>query len=128
MNLNKQRAIILIVSLVLTFIVLRVSLYLSPTSNFNIGTYNIHHLFTGLLLISIGGIPLILFKGDNKLLKISTVFFGVGLSMALDEWVYLIATDGSDISYLLPISLWGAVVMLGLSCLYILILFFSAKK
>jgi hypothetical protein len=29
----------------------------------------------------------------------------------MDEWVYLIATDGTNASYLLPVSFWGAVAM-----------------
>jgi hypothetical protein len=40
------------------------------------------------------------------------------MGMALDEWVFLIATDGSNASYLLPVSFWGGVVMIGLACLY----------
>jgi hypothetical protein len=46
------------------------------------------------------------------------VVFGAGLGMALDEWIYLIATDGSNASYLLPVSLYGSVVVVALACLY----------
>jgi hypothetical protein len=42
----------------------------------------------------------------------------MGLAMALDEWVYLIATDGSNASYLLPVSFWGGVVVVGLALAY----------
>ena len=38
--------------------------------------------------------------------------------MALDEWVYLIATDGSNAAYLLPVSFWGGVVVVGLALVY----------
>jgi len=38
--------------------------------------------------------------------------------MALDEWVYLIATDGTNASYLLPVSFWGGVIVVALACLY----------
>ncbi len=37
-----------------------------------------------------------LFDGNSRRLDVASVMFGAGLSMALDEWVYLIATDGSD--------------------------------
>jgi hypothetical protein len=47
------------------------------------------------------------------------VVFGVGLSLALDEVVYLIATDGSNASYLLPVSFWGGVVVVGAGALWI---------
>ncbi len=53
-----RNGLMLLASMLLTFVALRVSLHLSPDSDFNIGRYNIHHLFTGLLLIAAGGIPL----------------------------------------------------------------------
>jgi len=113
MTINKKRSVLMLTALLATFVVLRVSLYLSPGANLDIGPYNIHHLFTGLLLITFAGLPLVLLQGNHRILDIASVVFGAGLSMALDEWVYLIFTDGSDQSYLLPISLWGAVVVIG---------------
>ena len=53
--------------------------------------------------------------------------FGAGLSLALDEWVYLIATDGTNASYLLPVSLWGGVVMIALAVAYIGVLYMAAR-
>ena len=120
--MDKRRANLLLITLVSTFFVLRVYLYFSPDSDFNVGPYNVHHLFTGLLLITFCGIAVILFKGRSRILDAATVGFGIGLSLALDEWVYLITTDGSNTSYLLPISFWGGVVMTALACLYIGIL------
>lgn len=106
-------------------------LYLGKTSlntNLDIGPYNIHHLYTGLLLIVVAGIPLALFQGYGRGLDAAAAAFGVGLSMALDEWVYLIATDGSDAAYFSPVSFWGGAVMVGLACLYILGLVWAARK
>ncbi len=103
-----------------TFITLRIYLHHFPGTNLSIGNYNIHHLFTGLVFITAGGLPLIFFQGTNRLLDIAALVFGIGLSLALDEWVYLIATDGSDAAYLLPISLWGAVALIGLTIAYTL--------
>lgn len=114
----RRNALLLLASMLVTFVALRVSLHLSPDSDFNIAGYNIHHLFTGLLLITIGGVPLALFRGTTRRLDVALVVFGVGLAMALDEWVYLIATDGSNASYLLPVSFWGGVVVVGLACAY----------
>ena len=51
-------------------------------------------------------------------LDVALLVFGAGLAMALDEWVYLIATDGTNASYLLPVSLWGGIVVTGLACVY----------
>jgi hypothetical protein len=126
--MDKRRAILLVLSLVVTFALLRLYLSFSPDSDFNVGPYNIHHLFTGLLLITFCGIAVILFKGRSRVLDAATVGFGIGLSLALDEWVYLITTDGSNASYLLPISFWGGVVMIALACAYIAILYLFSRR
>jgi len=114
MKLNIKRVVIVLASILMTFVTLRIYLYLFPNANFDVGDYNIHHLFTELLLVVIGGLPLVFFEGHSRKLDVAAVVFGMGLSMAFDEWVYLIATDGSDASYLLPISFWGAGVMMAL--------------
>ena len=81
--------------------------------------YNIHHLFTGVLLMTAGGLPLALRGGRSRSLDAACVVFGGGLALSLDEVVYLIATDGSNASYLLPVSFWGAVIVVGLSLIHI---------
>ena len=124
----KKRSALIAGSIILTFILLRSYLYLFPSSNFDLGDYNIHHLFTGLLLITFAGLPLVLFSGNSRLLDIASITYGAGLSMALDEWLYIIVTDGSDNAYLLPISFWGAVVMIGLVLIYILLLFIYGRR
>ncbi len=127
-SINKTRAKILVSSLVLTFVVIRVWLFFYPNADLNLLGYNIHHLYTGLLLVTIGGIPLILFSNPGRILNLATAIFGIGLSLALDEWVYLIATDGSNMSYLLPVSFWGGLILVGLTCLYIGALYFWFRK
>jgi len=122
MKFHKKRALLILGSMIGAFIILRVALNFSPDSDFNVGSYNIHHLFTGLLFITFCGIPLTIFHKTSKLMDVMAIGFGAGLGMALDEWVYLIATDGSNASYLLPVSFWGGVVMVGITSLYIIIL------
>ena len=114
----RRNAVLLITAVAGTFLALRATLALTPNSDFTVGAYNIHHLFVGLLLITAGGIPLALFRGTSRRMEFAIVVFGVGLAMALDEWVYLIATDGSNASYLLPVSFWGGVVVVGLALVY----------
>ncbi len=114
----RRNALLLIGSIAVTFLVLRVLLHMSPNSDFNVGSYNVHHLFTGLLLVTAGGVPLAIFRGSTRRLDLALLVFGAGLGMALDEWVYLIATDGSNASYLLPVSFWGGVAAVGLACAY----------
>jgi hypothetical protein len=126
--MDKRRAVLLLLSLVVTFALLRLYLYFSPDADFNLGPYNIHHLFTGIVLLTFCGIAVILFQGRTRLLDAATVGFGSGLSLALDEWVYLITTDGSNASYWLPISFWGGVVMIAAACLYIVLLYLAARR
>jgi hypothetical protein len=126
--MNTRRAGTIVAALIVTFVVTRALLTMSPDSDFNVAGYNIHHLFTGLLLITLGGVPLALFSGRSLLLDIASVAFGAGLALALDEWVYLIATDGSNASYLLPVSLKGGLLMIGLAVLYVLILYLGSRK
>lgn len=115
----RRNAAMLLLAIALTVLVLRLWLHSSPDSDFDVAGYNVHHLFTGLLLITAGGIPLAIFQRATRGLDLARVVFGVGLGMALDEWVYLIATDGTNASYLLPVSLWGSVIVVGLACAYI---------
>src|SRR5688500_14683894 len=98
--MDTRRAKLVLASLVVTFVVTLLMLTLSPISDFDVAEYNIHHLFTVLLLITAGGIPLARFSGRSLILYAASLAFGGGLALALDEWVYLIATDGSNASYL----------------------------
>lgn len=122
MKIDRNRMVLLIVSTVGVFAVLRILLHLSPNSNFNVGAYNIHHLFTGLVLIMVGGVPLAMCHLGKKLGLLATSVFALGLGMALDEWVYLITTDGSDASYLLPISFWGGAAAIAVAMAYVVLL------
>ncbi|MEX2962319.1 hypothetical protein [Microbulbifer sp. TYP-18] len=126
--LNKTRLSLFLSSMIVCFIVMRTYLYFSPGTNLDIGPYNIHHLYTGLVLMVIACVPLIILQGYDKLLNFATILFGIGLCLALDEWVYLIATGGSDAEYLLPVSFWGAVVVIGLTCIYTLFVSYLAKS
>ncbi len=125
---HKRRIGLVLGALVVPFVLLRVWLFFWPNVDFNVAGYNVHHLFTGLLLITVGGLPLTLFRGASRWLDAAAVVFGVGLSLALDEWVYLIVTDGSNASYLLPVSFWGGLGMIALACAYVGVLLAVGKK
>lgn len=124
----RKNGIVLLCSMSLTFAILRVYLHFSPDTDLNIGRYNVHHIFTGLLLIAAGGIPLAILDASTRRLDLARWIFGAGLGMALDEWVYLIATDGSNASYLLPVSFWGGVVVIGLALAYTATLMLLGKR
>jgi hypothetical protein len=119
---DRRRAKLVLGSLLLTFVVVRLAMWFSPDSDFDIAGYNVHHLFTGLLLAAASGIPLALRPGRSRGLDVACVAFGAGLALSLDEVVYLIATDGSNASYLLPVSFWGGVIVVGLGVAWVLVI------
>lgn len=110
------------------FVGVRSSMAFRPNADFNVAGYNIHHLFTGLLILAACGIPLVLGYGRGRIGDVLTAGFGVGLSLALDEWVYLIATDGSNASYLVPVSFWGGVIVVGGALLYTALLMWRGPR
>ena len=118
---DRRRARLILASLIATFVVVRFAMSLSPDSDFNVAGYNVHHLYTGLLMATAAGIPLVLRSGRSRGLDVACLVFGAGLSLALDEVVYLIATDGSNASYLLPVSFWGGVAVVGLGAAWLLV-------
>jgi hypothetical protein len=111
-----------------TFVVIRLAMWRAPDSDFDIAGYNIHHLFTGVLLSTAAAVPLVLRAGRSRGLDLACLLFGAGLSLALDEVVYLIATDGSNASYLLPVSFWGGVAVVGLGALWIVLVGWSGGQ
>jgi hypothetical protein len=125
---NVRRGWILLLSVVVTFVVMRTMMAFRPNADFTVAGYNVHHLFTGLVILTVCGLPLVLGRGRGRLGDVLLAGFGIGLSLALDEWVYLIATDGSNASYLLPVSFWGGVVMVGAAVLYIAILIWRRPR
>ena len=93
-------------SMLLTIIFFRLILSIFPNINLNVGYYNVHHLFIGAILLIISLI-LLLFSFINNIVVILS---GVSVGMILDELIYLIATDGSDVAYLSSISFFGMII------------------
>ncbi len=110
------------------FVVARAFLYFSPDSDFNVAGYNIHHLFSGILVAIICLMPLLIVRPKGRKGAVLAFFSGAGLGMMLDEWVYLIVTDGSNTSYLLPVSFWGGLAMIIACVAYIWILVRLARR
>ena len=76
-RMARRNGTILICALLASFGVLRILLGLSPDSDFDVAGHNVHHLFTGLVLIAAGGIPLAIFRRGSRLLDAALVAFGV---------------------------------------------------
>lgn len=104
--------------MLITFAVMRALLHSSPNTDLDIAGYNIHHLFTGLILVTFGGIAAVVLPPRHRFAVPAVVAFGVGLALALDEWLYLIVTDGTNASYILPVSFWGGLAAVAIATLY----------
>jgi hypothetical protein len=119
---DRARLRVFLIAFLGTFVVIRTWLWFTPNADFNVAGYNIHHLFTGILLLLVSMLPLALGAASGRPAAAATAVAGIGLSLVVDEWVYLIATDGTNASYLLPVSFWGAVVMHALVVAWVLVL------
>lgn len=119
-----KRGFAFVVSFVLTILLLRLFLYFSPFVNLNFGRYNVHHLFLGALLLVIVFILLMM----NISALVVFIIGGIASGSVVDEWVYLIFTDGSDLSYLTSVSLWGAMGLGLLLLIFLAILYFYQKN
>jgi hypothetical protein len=124
---DRRRAKLILAGLLGTFVVIRLALWRSPDSDFDVAGYNVHHLFTGLLIATASGIPLVLRAGRSMALDVSSLCFGGGLALALDEVVYLIATDGSNAAYLLPVSFWGGAIAVGLGAVWVVVVAWGGR-
>jgi hypothetical protein len=113
-----RRLAIFLVALLGTFLLTRFSLVLRPNADFNVAGYNIHHLFTGFLIATACAIPLALVETRRRVTELLVFGLGVGLSLGLDEVVYLIVTDGTNASYLTRPSWIGGIVLVLLAAVY----------
>lgn len=115
---RRRNVVCLLTAMIGTVAVLRAWLLITPNADLTIRGVDVHHLYSGVLLTAVAAIPLALASSGGTIRRLQVACLGIGLGLMLDEWVYLIMTDGSNASYLLPISSWGAVVALGLASAY----------
>ncbi len=102
----KKKINIFITTLLVTFILVRLYLWLFPRANIYLVGYNIHHLYLGAVLLIFTVIALI--AGIQN--KAIIILAGISSALILDQLVFLIATDGADATYLGKISLGGGIV------------------
>lgn len=125
----RKRVLYFIISLLATLLITRILLFVSPAVNIYVFEYNIHHIYVGAIILILVSM-VTLFDITASFLFI---FSGIGSAFIIDELVYLIATDGSDLSYLSNFSLVGAifftvVVLIILGGLYYYAKYYYAKK
>ena len=115
---RRRNVVWLLSAMIGSVAVLRAWLSVTPNADLTVRGVNVHHLYSGVLLTVFAAIPLALASSSGRIRRLQVACLGVGLGLMLDAWVYLVMTDGSNASYLLPISHWGAVAALGLASAY----------
>jgi hypothetical protein len=126
---RRETALLILIALLGTFIPQRLYLHLvNPNADAFLFGYNIHHLYTGAVIEIPAAILLALRIGNLWTRRIAAIAFGSGTAMVLDEVVYLITTDGSNQAYLTPVSMWGAVVLVGTASLYLVLAIVASPR
>ena len=120
---KKDNAHIFAASFTATLIILRLFLFVYPSANFNIGQYNVHHLFTGAAILIISTMLLVNHFSNRFVIMAA----GLGSALVVDQIFYIIATDGSDSAYFSKASLHGAIT-LGIATIVLLYIFSIGKK
>tara|TARA_Y100000034_G_scaffold56314_1_gene68987 strand:+ start:151 stop:537 length:387 start_codon:yes stop_codon:yes gene_type:complete len=120
----KKRTSHFIISLLVTVVVVRIFLYFFPNINLTLGSYNIHHLFTGTVLLIIAFILIL----HNIINNYTIILAGIATGFITDELVYLLGTNGSDLAYSSSVSFWGMVIVTGIVIIITQSVYYYRKK
>src|SRR5688572_265840 len=93
---SRRRTYVVVATMLGTFVVFRTVLHLRPDTDLFVAGYDVHHLYTGVLLMAIFGLPAMVSERRRPVAMPSASGFAIGLTLALDQWVYLITTDGTN--------------------------------
>jgi hypothetical protein len=115
----------ILIPLIVTFVSQRLYLHLiNADTDLYIRGHNVHHLFVGAVM-ALPAAFLLAFRPSTPWLSLGALaMLGSGSAMVLDQIVFLIATDGSNASYLKPMSLWSAIVLETLAVALLLLIYF----
>ena len=87
--------LIILISFLITFVVIRTITHLQKAHlipNQNSGILHIHHMVPGIILLLISGYLGLSFWNNNKVRLTSSLLFGIGAALTLDEfalWLFL---------------------------------------
>ena len=115
----------MIASIVGSALLARLILYANPgAGGSTVLGFHVHHLLVGIILVCLGGIPAILLRSGALLKSVAVCTFGIGVGLALDEWVLFVARENvPDTPYGSTISLAGALASIVLVCVYALLVY-----
>lgn len=128
MRVVQSRYAIFITTLLFSFALTRAYLHWSPYIDVKIFGFVVHHLFFGVLLMMGAGVPLVILETQERINRLLVFLFAFGLMLALDEFIFLIVTSGSDAEYIQPASLIGACVCIAVAAAYATVLRLTVGK
>jgi hypothetical protein len=106
---------LILVPMLTVFAAQRLYLHLIPIRHVVVAGYLVHHLYTGALILIPAAFVLAFGVRHRPLAWLAPVALGVGSAMVLDEVSYLVTTQATDADYRSPLSLGGAIVLMGLA-------------
>jgi hypothetical protein len=118
-----QTLLCILVPMLATFVALRLYLHLVHVQHLYPGGYLVHHLFLGVLIVLPATFLLAFGPPQRPVRILSLVLVGIGSGMILDEFVYLVATKGTDQDYVSRVSLLGAIVCISLAAALLLVVY-----
>lgn len=114
---------LLLVPLIGSVLVLRLYLHLvNEDTDLIVLGHEVHHLFTGILIALPAAFALAFGVATPRAHDVATVALSIGSGLILDEFVFLIATPGTNAAYVQNTSVVGAVVCIALAAGLILAL------
>ena len=121
----RSRTTLLIVSIAAAALLTRLFLFLNPgAGGSTVLGVHVHHMLIGIVLISIGGVPAVLLRSEASWKSIAVCVFGVGVGLALDEWVlFVLRETAPDTPYMSTLSLLGALLFVALAIGYTVLVY-----
>ena len=100
---------------IFTLLATRIFLHYFISINISFLKYHIPHLFLGIILL-FSALPFLLFNFSYKIKTYAIAFTGIATAFIIDEYAFLVFTNGTDPAYIGSVSVYGMI----LSALFLL--------
>jgi hypothetical protein len=113
MSEPRRTLLLILVPMWLTFAGMRLWLHLiNRHTEVVLFGHDIHHLYSGAVVLLAATFMASFGLPARRWRHLTPILQGVGGAMVLDQIVFLIATDGTNDSYVLPLSFWGGMAFM----------------
>ncbi len=113
-----------ITAILITIFLSRILVWLIQERSLYLFGFEIHHFYLGVLLVMLAGFSRF-FSKNKKLNKIDLIGFGIGNGLILDQFIFILFTNGNHTEYFSRFSILGS---LGLIILVVVIYYFIFCK